>query len=180
VQRGHWSSNRSDRQIFGQRVVVQRIAGAETDVLDSVFVARSDSSVLVVPWDYDPSCRPTLWGRSFMWTPPDSFGVFIVQLRPRHLWAGGVPTFDARQADIQPYPHAPMYAAGYRETRIIREGGALSVAEYFEFWLGLPTISPSGPDSLQYRRQFCEWAAMHPHAAQRWPASRLVSWQRCG
>jgi hypothetical protein len=115
-----------------------------------------------------------------MWTPPDSVGVFIVQLRPRHLWAAGVPTFDARHADIQPYPHAPMYVAGYRETRVIRQGGALSVAEYFDFWLNLPMVSPSGPDSVQYRRVVCEWAATHPREAQRWPAARIVVWQRCG
>lgn len=179
VRGGHWSANRNDRRIFGQRIDVLRLGGAGAPALDTLFARRADSSVVVVPWDYDPGCETTLWGRSFLWTMPESVGVFTVILRPRENWAAALPTFDAFKADIEPYPHGIFYQEGYGGTGAVRQGGGLSVSEFFDFYLALPPFYGYGSDSLQYRKIICDWAAAHPQQALRFPASRLVSWQRC-
>jgi len=175
---GHWSTNRNDRRIFGQRVVISRFAGAGTDSLRSVFARRGDSSVVVTPWDYDAGCEPAVWGRSFAWTPRDSVGVFTVLLRNRRHWAGDSPTFDAFAADIEPYPHSIFYQHGYHDTGAEERGESLTIEEFFEFYLSLPPFD-SYPDSLGYRKAICAWAAAHPTQAKRFPASRVTKWERC-
>lgn len=176
---GHWSSNRTDRDVFGQRILVSRLAGAESETLRAIFTARHDSSVVVVPWDYDPGCAPALWGRSFIWTTPDSVGVFTVQLRSREQWSAGIPTFDAFMADIEPYPFGLFYQEGYRGTDAVAKGNGLSVLEFFDFYLALPAFRRYGPDSLQYHKVVCDWARDHPEQARRFPASRVVGWEGC-
>jgi hypothetical protein len=105
-------------------------------------------------------------------------GVFTVMLRERKHWAGDVPTFDAFAADIEPYPHGIFYQHGYRGTDAVQRGEGLTVQEFFEFYLALPPFD-SYPDSLQYRKAICDWAAAHPVQAGRFPASRLTQWERC-
>jgi hypothetical protein len=176
---GHWSANWRDRPIYGQRITVLRLAGANAALLSDLFAQRADSSVAVVPWDYDPGCKPTLWGRSFVWTVPESVGAFTVTLRPRSQWAGERPTFDAFTADIEPYPHGIFYQQGYRGTDAVRRGEGLSVGEFFDFYMSLPRFPRYGPDSLRYRKVLCDWAAAHPQQARRFPASRLVQYEPC-
>ncbi len=176
---GHWSSGRGDRQIYGQRIEVLRFDGAGVDRLRMVFATRRDSSVVVVPWDYDASCQPTPWRQSAAFTPGESTGVFTVQLRSQDHWADSLPTLDAFQADVEPYPLGVFYQAGYRGTDAIKSGEGLSVPEFYEFYLAMPSVSPFGSDSLQYRRILCGWARAHSKQAGRFPASRLVGWARC-
>ncbi|MEW5916681.1 MAG: hypothetical protein AB1762_09755, partial [Gemmatimonadota bacterium] len=137
------------------------------------------SSVVVVPWDYDPGCEPVVWGGSFAWTAPDSTGVFTVTLRSRELWVDSMPTFDARMAAIQPYPHGIYYQRGFRGARAIREGRGMSVREYFEFQLALTDSMRTGAGTEQLRTAVCGWAAEHRDRAARWPASQFVSVYRC-
>jgi hypothetical protein len=179
VRGGHWASNRRARDIFGQRFLALRIAGASAMDLARIFREQQDSSVVVVPWDYDPACETTLWGRSFLWTPVDSVGVFTVRLRAESHWADGRPTFDAFMADIEPYPHGIFFQHGYRGTDALGRGEGLSASEYFAYYLALPPFERYGPDSLRYREILCAWAATHPREAQRYPASEVVGWERC-
>jgi hypothetical protein len=176
---GHWSSDRGDRQIYGQRIKVLRLEGAGADRLRNAFAARRDSSVVVVPWDYDASCQPTPWRRTAGFTTPETIGVFTVRLRSENHWADGLPTFDALQADVEPYPHGVFYQQGYRGTDAVKRGEGLSVSEFYEFYLALPSVSPFSSDSLQYRQIMCGWARAHPKQAGRFPASRLIGWARC-
>lgn len=179
VRGGHWSSNRDDRPVYGQRVIVERIAGAGADALSRSFSQRKDSSVVVVPWDYDPACKHTLWGRSFVWTPPDSVGVFTVSLRPHSQWAAQWPTFDAFAADMEPYPHGIFYQTGYLGTDAVPRGEALSVTHFFDFYLALPEYDPDRSHSLRYWETLCDWAAAHPREARLFPAAHVLQRARC-
>lgn len=55
---------------------------------------------VLVPWDYDPACLPTAWGRSARWIPRGERMVITAQLRPREHWVDGVPTFDVWYPEI--------------------------------------------------------------------------------
>lgn len=97
---GHFGSGRP-RPIYGQKVAVERVSRWSLPQLDG-----DVHTVVLVPWDYGPSCDPLPWSRSARWLTSADSGVFSGRLRPRDQWVEGLPTLDLYVPKFHPYPAA--------------------------------------------------------------------------
>jgi hypothetical protein len=177
---GHWGPANLFRRVRGQRVRVRRFGGADSALLAAVLASTQDSSVWIVPWDYDAACKPVIWSR-FPWSPTDSLGTYTVTLRARRYWFDDRPTFDATAADLEPYPHGAFFRAGYHGTEAIGRGEGLTPEQYFDFYRALPTERPPMffespavlPNSLK------RWIEANPALVDRMPAAPVIeAWRR--
>lgn len=138
------------RPIYGQVIQVDRLGGGDSAAVASALGERGDRSAVVVPWDYDPACRPTFWSGSARWVPVGRPGFYqSLRLRPREEWAGGVPTFDALLAAFEPYPLSDHFQRGRRGAEARPTAPTLSATEYFDFYRSLPrrAVVENQPDS---------------------------------
>lgn len=85
-------------EIYGQVVDVRRVGGPAAAGL-------APGRAVVVPWDYDPACEPTAWGRSALWLRSNAQRALAAQLRRREHWVSDLPTFDIVYTEmLQPAP----------------------------------------------------------------------------
>lgn len=174
---GHWGRGRN-RAIYGQVVEIERLAGSDSALLSGAFQTQGNRRVLIVPWDYDPSCRTAVWSRSAQWVPLGEPGTFAVRLRPPQEWAGGIPTFDAFAADLAPYPLGLFFQHGYRGTDALRTQPSLSAAEYFELYLALPEREASQQNPAAAAALMAKWENENPALAVKYPATEILRWVR--
>ena len=170
---GHWG-NPTRRTIYGQVIRVDERGGAGAAALDSAFNGSNPRELIVVPWDYGPSCKAVPWGRSARWVEAAGLGFYRTRLRPRSQWVGGRPVADAFRADLEPYPHGVFFQMGYRGTDALRTGPALTPAEYFALYAALPDEGQARRDPQGAAAALAAWERQHPERAQRYPASEIL------
>ena len=135
---GHTGAGRT-RTVYGQLVRVERLGGADSATVAGVLAERSDSTVVLVPWDYDPSCRPTFWNGSARWVPVGEEGAFRkARLRPPAQWVDGTPTFDVFLAALEPYPLGLRHRREAERAEDRDRGRRLTAGEYYELYSALP------------------------------------------
>ncbi|HEX2205164.1 MAG TPA: hypothetical protein VHG91_17765 [Longimicrobium sp.] len=152
----------------GQRVRVERIAGASADAVERAFARAGRREAVLVPWGYDSRCRTRWYERSGRWIEPGKRGFVHAAPRPESEWTGGVPVFDVFYGGIQPYPH----------TRPAEDDGRpwLSADELLDLWVLLPVWGDDlGPGSGA-RRRASAWLRADPGRATRYPAPYLLGW----
>lgn len=174
---GHWGAG-EPHAVYGQIVRIDTLGGANEAELFRLLEQRRSRDVVVVPWDYDPACRPTYWSSSARWTDPGLVGFYEVRLRDEKEWADGRPTFDAFAADLTPYPYGPFYRAGYLGTDALRSRPSLDAHEFFSLYAALPVDLREGDSAalLPVRR----WAAAHPELAGKYPADEILEMLQLG
>ncbi|MCE9601581.1 MAG: hypothetical protein K8S21_05110 [Gemmatimonadetes bacterium] len=165
VALGH-SGRGQPREIFGQRVHVDRVGGRAR----RAFPAGA-TDVVLVPWDFDASCQPVTWGRSALWLAPGTAGLFSAELRDREHWVDGLPTFDVMTTAFHPYPIALESAARSRSG--LRAPLALLTAEeLLRFFDALPPRR-TVPDSLAALADLRRLAA-DPELAVKYPVTEFL------
>ncbi len=174
VEAGHWGTGAS-RAVYGQVVRVDTLGGAHAAALRGAITRAGTADVVVVPWDYDPGCKPTFWNRSARWVEPGLVGFYRIRLRDPSAWASGRPTFDAFHASLQPYPHGAFFQAGYRGTDAIRTRPSLDAVEMFAFYEGLPTYREREHDPLRASERITAWQRAHPDLARKYPADEVIA-----
>lgn len=97
---GHFGPGRA-RPIYGQRVAIERLGRVAREQLPA-----GAQEVVLVPWDYGPSCDPLPWSQSARWLSDADTGVFVGGLRAPEHWAAGLPTFDIGAPQFAYYPEA--------------------------------------------------------------------------
>jgi hypothetical protein len=170
--RGHWGSG-APRTIYGQVVQIERFGGADSLRIAAAFLRQGHSQVVLVPWDYDEGCEPTIWSESARWILPTDPGVFTVRLRPEAQWAQGLPTFDAFVADLQPYPHGGFFRKGYAGRELQTEP-SLTAAEYYELYRRLPTREVIEEHGGQATAAVRAWVSANPAVAAKYPTARIL------
>jgi ketosteroid isomerase-like protein len=100
---GHFGTASVDRRVYGQLARVDSLGGAGAREITKAFGAAGNRTVVLVPWDYSPSCATTLWGGSARWIARQDPAFFELKLRARDHWAGEFPTFDVFRAGLEPY-----------------------------------------------------------------------------
>ena len=158
--------------VFGQLVRVEQLERSAATSLGQALTA-SDSSVVVVPWDYGPDCRPLRWSRSAHWMTPAARGLFIVRLRDRAHWVRGRPTFDAYTPEFTPYP----YLFGTRAPRRDETTGRLRLTaeELLDLYEALPDLSNDGAPNAEELERLRGWMRAHPSLVGREPAAEFIS-----
>jgi hypothetical protein len=141
--------------VYGQVMIVDSSRGP-----GAVGIGR----VVLVPWDYGPDCRPTLWAGTAKWRRPGTYGLYQATLREPRDWAGGLPTYDVFVPEFEPYP--PAYGGGGSRGRMRDSLAPLTAEEVFAAAKHL--ASSDHPDSLL---KFIEWAAANRSISQRPPLS---------
>jgi hypothetical protein len=174
---GHWGAGRA-RAVFGQVIRVDRLAGADSAVLERAFMRLDAREVVVVPWDYGPDCRAVVWGRSFRWVETAAPGFYRLRPRPESEWTTGRPVLDAFRADLEPYPHGIFFQRGYRGTHAVRTGPALTPAEYFSLYSALPPSSVASERPQAARAILDAWERTHPDLAAKYPATAALQFAR--
>lgn len=170
-QPGHWGSGER-REVYGQLVRVELLNPDAPVELREALDHADPPNVLMVPWDYDPSCATTYWTRSARWIEPGLEGFYIARLRPRTLWVEGRPTFDAFLADLAVYPHGSFFVAGYRGTR---ERLSLTAREYFSLHSALPTAGETRESVSKALDRVRAWEAENPDLTGRYPADETLA-----
>ncbi len=161
VAMGHFGPA-GERSIYGQVVEVERIGGLAAHRLDP-----SVKRVVLVPWDYGADCRTTPWTRSARWVRPGTRGLFTATLRDRAHWAGGLPTFDVRSPESNPYPQRANIDDEAADS-------LLSIDDYFAVLGLLPTREQADSSVAQAYQPLVRWAAQRPELARRYPLSRML------
>jgi hypothetical protein len=160
---GHFGPGRA-RAVHGQVIEVERVG---TVGLDAPFDDPGwDRRVLVVPWDYDPSCSPVYFGRSVLWNPPGERSLFWVRLRTADHWTDGVPTFDALSPRADVYPHP----GPSRDAR----PGRLTVDELFALLEAMPDSTDLESEPARAVLRFRD-AVRAAGVTDRYPAPALES-----
>lgn len=99
--------------VFGQRVRLQRVAGANSASLATAISTHGFVDAVLVPWDYDASCSPWFWSGSALWTTPGLTALYVATLRPDSLSVAGQPTFDVYFAALRTYAPDPRAAVAH-------------------------------------------------------------------
>jgi hypothetical protein len=129
--------------VYGQVVRVERAGGPKG-------TAVPEGPAVLVPWDYDPGCQPTAWGRSARWLPEGRSQAVLARLRPREHWVDGVPTLDVFNTEIlAPDPRMPA-----EEAELL-----------FGFHAALPSRAQLERDPWGAVEPVRAWLAAHPQAA---------------
>jgi hypothetical protein len=158
---GHFAVSGATWSVYGQLVTVTRAGGTSRGI-------ESGSQVVVVPWDYDPACRPVIWGRSSAWVPVSGHRFFYPRLRAESLWVGGVPTFDAFTPEADVYPsryQSPVFPPGRK---------SISAEGLFDFFEILPVVDEELRVGAADRSRLKAWAASNREALERWPIDHLL------
>lgn len=173
---GHWG--RGDRRaVYGQLVRVDTLAGAEADKVRAAMARLGSRDLLLVPWDYDPSCEPTYWSASAQWISPGLVGFYTATLRAEKFWISGRPTFDVFTADLEPYPHGPFFREGYHGADAVRLRPSLTPHEMFDLYEVLPIwgkweLDASALEPLE------RWAREHSELSAKYPADEILATNR--
>ena len=172
-QGGH-SGSGAPGPIYGQRFAVARFAGADSLGIARAFERTGDSSVIIVPWDYDAGCAPTRWTSRSAWVPAAEPGTFTVSPRAESLWVSGVPVFDAFVAAMEPYPLSPAFRADDRFAPSFRAASHMTAAQYFELVSAMPTRQDlwENPDAAW--RHFLRWRDANPERLGLYPANQAA------
>lgn len=170
---GHFGSGR-ERPVYGQLVRVDTLGGIQASDIRDAFIANANHEVLLVPWDYDPSCGPTYWSRSARWVDTNLSGFYTVTPRSQRSWINGIPTFDVFAAGLEPYPHGAFFRAGYRGTDALRTSPSLTPREIFDLYEVLPIHQEvERRDSTAFAR-VAQWARNNPDLAAKYPATNIL------
>lgn len=140
---GHFGSSEPG-EFYGQVIQVDRLSQ------HSSLRARQPSRVVVVPWDYDASCRALRWGGTAVFMPEGTTGVYdLLHLRAEEDWVEDIPTFDAFSPSLLGYPNS------LRKPRPdpSQDLAPLSATELFQHLESMP--APRDIDELG-------WAAVEP------------------
>jgi hypothetical protein len=146
--------------IYGHVVEVERSGGPMAG-------AVPPGRAVLVPWDYDPSCAPSSWGRSARWLAKGSRQAVLARLRAPEHWVDGMPTLDvfntevlrpdsrapAGEADVLFAYHAALPPAG----QLKRDPWA--AVEPVRAWL------TANPGAASHPRVRWSARALHVHAA---------------
>ena len=162
---GHFGGD-GQRSIHGQLVSADRIGGPAASGLPS-----GVTQVVVVPWDYDPGCRPLPWGRSARFVAPGTRGLYVAELRAQEHWAGGIPTFDLHNPGHLPYTATTRIVGMGADTTV---ASLLSPDQVFDFYQALPTRGQVEQERWQALGPLRAWVRAHPDQAERAPAERLL------
>lgn len=160
---GRNSSGSSESDpIRGQVVEVDRMGTLE---LGEPFDRPDwDRRVLVVPWGYDPACRPVHWRGSATWRETGVRTFYWVRLRPREQWSAGVPTFDAFMPASTVFP--PPADRGWTEE-------SMGVDELFSLVEELPDSAELADDPSGAETRFSRSIDRSPGLRQLHPAPIL-------
>lgn len=166
LQPGH-SEPAGERSIYGQLLQVQRIGGP-----GSRRIAENTDRVILVPWDYDASCKPVPWTQSARWAPTEAVAFYNPTLRDSVHWVNGIPTFDVRAPELQGYPHrAPLPPFADRPAAT---DTMLTAAQLFELYEALPAHTDLRQRDYAALDELRAWVAAHPDLARFYPARRLL------
>lgn len=139
--------------VYGQVVQVQRAGGP-------MAAAVPAGRAVLVPWDYDPGCEATAWGRSARWLPNRPQAV-LARLRPREHWVDGIPTLDVFNTHV-----LRTDAGADAETELL-----------FGYHAALPSRTQLERDVWGAVEPVRAWLAAHPEAAEhpliRWSAREV-------
>jgi hypothetical protein len=155
------------RPIHGQVVAVEALGGAAV-----AGMPQGVEAVVVVPWDYDPSCRPLAWSRSARWVPIGTSAFYIAQLRAPEHWVDGLPTVDLHNPGHLPYTGTEAIRGVPSDTPV---DSMLSPAQLFGLYEAFPTrrqIHEAGAAALEPLRA---WIDRHPELVRRAPVEMLVN-----
>lgn len=147
--------------IHGQRFRLDRLGG------DVPAELAGATEALLVP--YASACRETYRSREARWAGAGSQVLVDATLRPRAMWAGGIPTFDV---DME---HA-VYPDGWVKMMDSVPDDLLDAVQVFELNHVLPTWEQAerAPDSAY--APLLAWARANPGLAARYPASEALEW----
>jgi hypothetical protein len=148
-------------EIHGQRFRLDRLGG---DV--PAELAGATEGVLV---PYASACREIWRSREARWTGAGSQVLVDATLRPRAMWAGGIPTFDVEME------HG-VYPDGWVKMMDSVPENLLDAVQAFELNQVLPTWEQAeeAPDSAY--APLLAWARANPRMAARYPASEALAW----
>lgn len=161
VAGGHFGPA-SNRIIFGQKISVEQLSATEQKLLPP-----GVHEVVLIPWDYDPACRPTPWARSARWVAAGTRGIYNATLRARAHWLNGVPTLDVMSPNFIPY----RGSAPQRDSSLPT---SLSIDELFAITPLLPDPDLLDTDAEAATAPLLAWAKANPEVANRPPAKSLV------
>lgn len=157
--------------VWGQEIRVERIAGPGARAI------KAGDVVVVIPWGYGADCRTERWWGSAHFAEPGQTGLYRITLRERELWMGGRPTFDAKYANFEPYPHASGYRrferSDGRASRVFDPDYALTPEQLFEVFQRV-----AGEDVTRTRNALLEWAETRPDLASRYPMPEMLWYAR--
>ena len=163
---GHFGQS-VPRAIHGLVVRVEALASAASSGLP-----EGVQEIVVVPWDYDPSCRPLVWGRSARWVPEGTSAFYVADLRAPQHWVDGRPTVDVHNPGHLPYTGTEPIRGMHPDTPV---DSLLTPAQLFGLYRVLPTH-----DRIQHDRNTAldplrAWIDDHPELVRRAPADMLVN-----
>ena len=167
VSHGGHSGPGRERSIYGQLLQVHRIGGPGGE-----HIAANTGRVILVPWDYDASCKPVPWTQSARWAPTEVVAFYNPTLRDSVHWVNGIPTFDVRAPELQGYPHrAPLPPFADRPATT---DTMLTAAQLFELYEALPVYSDLRQRDYAALDELRAWLAAHADLARFYPARRLL------
>lgn len=156
-----------EREIYGQVVAVDALGG------DVEGLAHPVEEVVVVPWDYDPSCRPLVWGRSARWVEPGTAAFYVAELRAPEQWVDGKPTVDLHNPGHLPYTESER-VRDMRSTEIPLDS-MLTPVQLFDLYRALPTAEEVEAEGIESLGRLRQWIERNPELAQLQPSDRLVA-----
>jgi len=157
------------RPVFGQVATMDRVGGRDTAVVEATFHANGNREVVLVPWGFDPGCRPAVWSGSARFATLDHPGFFVARLRERAHWAGPRPTFDVYFAGRYPYPTGSFFRGSPPGT------SAMTATEYFDLYDALPSSRTPYAQRQQAARRLWGWVRANPGAAAKAPATHILA-----
>jgi hypothetical protein len=163
-----------EQQIYGQVIRIERFGGADSTTLAQALGEQGVARVVIVPWEYDLSCRTAPWSRSAQWVPLGVRGMFTVRLRPRIEWAEGLPIFDAFVADLKPYPLGNFFRRNPQRLQALWLQPSLIAAEYFELYRALPDRDMIRDNPEAAAAAITHWEQTHPELVTKYPATEVL------
>ena len=162
---GHFAAG-VEREIYGQLVAVGALGGRAVEGW-----AEGVEEVVVVPWDYDPACRPLPWGRSARWVQPGTEGFYIAELRAPEHWVDGKPTVDLHNPGNLPYTTNEPIRGMMPGTPV---DSMLTHAQLFDLYRALPSASEIDGAGAAALGPLRDWIERNAELARRPPAHWLV------
>lgn len=161
------SEGGGERSIYGQLIRVDRLGGPAAEQISS-----NVEEVVVVPWGYDPSCRPLAWSASVQWVTPGAEAFYVATLRDPEHWVDGIPTFDLHNPFNLPYTGSERIREMDRDDPIT---SLLSPDQMFTFYQAIPTAGAIRTEGSLALGELRDWVGANPDLAARPPAETLVS-----
>jgi hypothetical protein len=156
--------------MIGQVVIVEQVVGDHASDVRHVLAAARRA--VLVPWDHDSGCEPIPWMAKPLWIAPATVGFVAATLRPRDRWAGGLPTFDVRDAWREPYTAARATAA---LGTLAASRSIMTPAEFGSFSAALPTTAEWRRDLASALTELFTWERDHPALAAKEPAATMLA-----